>query len=69
MIRQGIRAQLRERLRLIASTSLAQSYETKMAYVDLLRSRPIAIETGSANEQHYEVGTSVLESMLGERMK
>ncbi|KAK3715395.1 hypothetical protein LTR37_007123 [Vermiconidia calcicola] len=40
-----------------------------MRYVDLLRSRPIAIETAAANEQHYEVGTGVLTNMLGPRMK
>ena len=40
-----------------------------MAYVEKLRTRPIAIETGKANEQHYEVGTGVLGGMLGERMK
>jgi cyclopropane fatty-acyl-phospholipid synthase-like methyltransferase len=40
-----------------------------MKYVDLLRERPIAIETSTANEQHYEVGTSVLKGMLGPRMK
>jgi cation-transporting ATPase 13A2 len=40
-----------------------------MNYVDLLRSRPIAIETATANEQHYEVGTGVLEACLGPRMK
>ncbi len=40
-----------------------------MQYLDLLRNRPIAVETGKANEQHYEVGTGVLSSMLGPRMK
>lgn len=40
-----------------------------MKYVDLLRSRPIAVATATANEQHYEVGTSVLKGMLGPRMK
>lgn len=40
-----------------------------MKYVELLRERPIAIETKTANEQHYEVGTSVLKGMLGPRMK
>lgn len=40
-----------------------------MKYVELLRSRPIAIETATANEQHYEVGTTVLKGMLGPRMK
>ncbi|KAI9746525.1 MAG: hypothetical protein M1818_000238 [Claussenomyces sp. TS43310] len=40
-----------------------------MDYVSLLRSRPIAIETATANEQHYEVGTGVLAACLGPRMK
>ena len=40
-----------------------------MEYVRLLRSRPIAIETATANEQHYEVGTGVLQACLGPRMK
>ena len=40
-----------------------------MAYVDLLRQRPIAINTSDANEQHYEVGTGVLSESLGPRMK
>ena len=40
-----------------------------MAYVELLRKRPIAINTDDANTQHYEVGTGVLSESLGPRMK
>jgi cyclopropane fatty-acyl-phospholipid synthase-like methyltransferase len=69
IIRYGIRQQLADRLRSIASTSLTSAYETKMKYVEALRARPIAIETGKANEQHYEVGTGVLKACLGTRMK
>lgn len=69
IIRIGIRRQLAERLRDIASTSLSSAYETKMKYINALRTRPMAIETGKANEQHYEVGTGVLQACLGERMK
>ena len=69
LLRRGIRSQLQQRINLIKTTSLAESYETKMKYVELLRSRPIAIETATANEQHYEVGTGVLTGMLGPRMK
>lgn len=43
--------------------------ERKMAYLDQLRTRPMAIETDSANTQHYEVGTGVLAVCLGPRMK
>ena len=42
---------------------------TKMSYVKALRTRPMAIETAAANSQHYEVGTGVLKSCLGPRMK
>ncbi|KAF2430418.1 methyltransferase [Tothia fuscella] len=69
VIRYGIRAQLAQRLRSISSTSLSDAYSTKMKYVQALRSRPIAIETGKANEQHYEVGNGVLSACLGPRMK
>jgi hypothetical protein len=69
LIRLGIRRQLADRLSSIASTSLESAYASKMNYVKLLRERPIAIETSTANEQHYEVGTSVLQGMLGPRMK
>ena len=40
-----------------------------MKYVKALRTRPIAIETGTANTQHYEVGTDFLNACLGPRMK
>ncbi|CZR58925.1 related to N-methyltransferase [Phialocephala subalpina] len=69
VIRIGIRRQLQERIRIIKTTSLEEAYERKMKYVELLRSRPIAIETATANEQHYEVGTGVLQACLGPRMK
>ncbi len=40
-----------------------------MQYVKQLRARPMAIETATANQQHYEVGTGVLKACLGPRMK
>jgi cation-transporting P-type ATPase 13A2 len=60
---------LRDRIATIKSTSLEEAYRRKMEYVSLLRTRPIAIETAAANEQHYEVGTGVLAACLGPRMK
>jgi len=68
-IRLGIRWNCRDRLASVKSTSLTEAYERRMAYLDRLRSRPIAIETATANQQHYEVGTGVLVGMLGPRMK
>ncbi|OCK85470.1 cyclopropane-fatty-acyl-phospholipid synthase-like protein [Lepidopterella palustris CBS 459.81] len=69
VIRVGIRRQLRDRINLISTASLEDAYKTKMKYVQALRTRPIAIETATANEQHYEVGTGVLQACLGPRMK
>ena len=40
-----------------------------MQYVEALRTRPMALETATANAQHYEVGTGVLQACLGPRMK
>ncbi|KAG7114897.1 hypothetical protein HYQ44_008016 [Verticillium longisporum] len=69
VIRVGIRRQLQERLNAIKSASLAASYERKLSYIQQLRNRPIAVETATANKQHYEVGTGVLAACLGPRMK
>jgi hypothetical protein len=69
LIRRGIRRQLAQRITEIESSSLAVGYERKMEFIADLRTRPIAIETATANSQHYEVGTGVLAGTLGPRMK
>lgn len=69
MIRVGIRRQLRQRLDEIRTATLADALAAKMAYLDASRTRPIAVETATANQQHYEVGTGVYAATLGPRMK
>lgn len=69
VIRVGIRRQLRQRLDEIASTNLTAAYDRKMEYLATSRTRPIAVETATANKQHYEVGTGVYAETLGPRMK
>ncbi|KAL8734944.1 MAG: hypothetical protein Q9166_001296 [cf. Caloplaca sp. 2 TL-2023] len=69
IVRYGIRSQLQSRIRTIESTCLQDAYQVKMQYVEALRTRPMAIETATANAQHYEVGTGVLQACLGPRMK
>lgn len=69
VIRRGIRAQLADRIRIISSESMADAVDKKNAFVQRLRTQPIAIETDAANEQHYEVGPGVLQACLGPRMK
>ena len=68
-IRVGIRRQPLDRINLISSTFLEAAYQTKMKYIKTLRTRPIAIETATANKQYYEVGTGVLQACLGPQMK
>ena len=65
----GIRRQLKQRLDEIKSVSLEAAYARKMKYVQALKTQPIAIETTTANQQHYEVGTGVFLATLGPRMK
>ncbi|KAI1645660.1 methyltransferase [Daldinia loculata] len=50
-------------------TLAAAALERKMAFIEALRAGPMAVETGTANAQHYEVGTGVLAAMLDPRMK
>ena len=69
LIRYGIRRQLQSRIHAIQTTSLEEAYQAKMRFVETLRTRPMAIETATANSQHYEVGTGVLKACLGPRMK
>ena len=69
IIRYGIRRQLRERIHAIQTASLEKAYQAKMQYVKALRTRPMAIETATANTQHYEVATGFLKACLGPRMK
>ena len=69
VIRMGIRSQLADRLRTASSPTLSGALERKLDFVRRLRERPIAIETDTANKQHYEVGTGVMIATLGPRMK
>ncbi|CAK7240479.1 MAG: hypothetical protein STHCBS139747_001921 [Sporothrix thermara] len=69
VIRMGIRRNLAQRLDEVASPDLASATARKQSFVDRLRLQPIAIETDTANKQHYEVGTGVLAATLGPYMK
>lgn len=55
LIRWGIRLQLRAHLAQLSSEPCVEELETKMNIVNELQCMPIAIDTDTANEQHYEV--------------
>lgn len=53
----------------LAKKSLTEATNEKLRYIEKLRTRPIAVETKSANQQQYEIATGVFEAFLGPRMK
>jgi len=65
LIRIGIRRLLVQRLRSedLGTPDLQQAH--LMAFVQRLKEAPIAIETASANAQHYEIPTRFLNCLLG----
>lgn len=70
LLRLAIRQLLKTRQAAdLKNNSLATVTSDKQAFVQKLRTQPIAINTKDANEQQYEVKTGVFESFLGPRMK
>ena len=68
-IRIGIRRLLARRLAEIRSLEAGPEAQQQEAFRRELRAGPIALETESANTQHYEVPAAFYESVLGPRLK
>ena len=66
VVRFGIRRLLRTRLRAVQSSRDANTVDE---FVNMTRSQPIAVATGRANEQHYEVPTGFYQHVLGPALK
>jgi len=69
LVRIGIRALLRRRLREIASADCEAAAEAGFAFRESLRSSPVALVPDLANQQHYEVAPRFFEHVLGSRLK
>jgi cyclopropane-fatty-acyl-phospholipid synthase len=69
LIRIGIRRLLRARLREENRGGVEAQQVHLLRLVAELRQSPIAIETGAANVQHYEVPTRFYQLCLGRRLK
>lgn len=69
LIRYGIRIQLRDRLNSLQTEHVEDEMAEKMKIVEELHAMPIAIETDSANEQHYEVPAKFYDLCLGPHKK
>jgi len=68
-LRLGIRRVLAGRLRLIEHRTFEDAAADHLRYVEQLKSSPIAVDTRSANDQHYEVPAGFFRTILGPRMK
>jgi cyclopropane-fatty-acyl-phospholipid synthase len=68
-IRLGIRNLLAKKLRDEDRGDCEKQQAALQAFVDELKTQPIAIQTDAANEQHYEVPTEFFKLVLGPRMK
>ena len=69
LIRMGIRALNRKRLRMENPGSVEVVQERKRAFIKQLREDPIAIYADAANRQHYELPTEFFELILGKHRK
>jgi cyclopropane-fatty-acyl-phospholipid synthase len=69
LVRLGIRALLRERLHDLRASDAEAAMELHQAFLAEARQSPIAVETGAANRQHYEVPARFFEHVLGPHRK
>ena len=69
IIRVGIRHLLKKRLLDEKAHDMEMASKLKQQCIEMLRKSPIAIETESANEQHYEVPAEFYQMVLGDHLK
>ncbi|MGD2113699.1 MAG: cyclopropane-fatty-acyl-phospholipid synthase family protein [Acidobacteriota bacterium] len=68
-IRLGIRRLIAERLAEVSAGGPEEQHERFEALVAELRRAPVAVATGAANDQHYEVPAELFRLTLGEHLK
>ncbi|PKL32106.1 MAG: SAM-dependent methyltransferase [Spirochaetae bacterium HGW-Spirochaetae-10] len=69
MLRRGVHLLNKQRIREESEPTAERQRARLMKMVEELRVSPIAIKTGEANEQHYEVPTEFFELVLGPHRK
>lgn len=69
LLRQGIRHLLAQRLKDEDKGSIEANQQHLMQVITELKNSPIAIETKTANKQHYEVPTEFYKLCLGKHLK
>lgn len=68
-IRAAVRARTAARLRGLQRGTVDEHWERRRALMARRATRPITVETATANAQHYEVPASFFELVLGPRLK
>ena len=69
VIRVGIRRLLAKRSRTERSIGAQDRQQRLREFADSLRDQPLAVQTDSANQQHYEVPADFFQLVLGPRLK
>ncbi len=69
VIRFGIRQLNRRRLAEEARRHSPNADQARAAFVESLKSAPIAVDTDRANEEHYELPPAFFEKVLGRHLK
>ena len=69
LIRLGIRQLLKKTLQEKTAKTAEARQTAILAFVNQLKTMPIAIETSAANEQHYEVPAAFYDPILGHHKK
>ncbi|CAO1614834.1 unnamed protein product [Parajaminaea phylloscopi] len=69
LLRRAIRALNQQRIGSLSTGTYSGDIQKKLEYIDSLKKTEIAIETDTANKQHYEVDTDFMLSCLGKRAK
>ena len=68
-IRAGIRKLLRDRLAKETRESGERQLDALYAFIESLKSQPVAVATNTANEQHYEVPAALFQTFMGPHLK
>eukprot|EP01138_Halocafeteria_seosinensis_P008839 gb/GECG01009035.1/.p1 GENE.gb/GECG01009035.1/~~gb/GECG01009035.1/.p1 ORF type:complete len:370 (+),score=36.16 gb/GECG01009035.1/:1-1110(+) len=69
LIRKAVQWMLHDRLVSCDQNSVDKNMEAKMQYIKELQKLPVAINTQSANSQHYELPPELYEHVLGRNKK
>ena len=69
LVRWGARRMTSARLKEITSYNAEKHQQYLNQYIEDLKKQPIAINTGDANDQHYEIPTEFFQQVLGTHMK